>query len=83
MFQIDEMGIDEERRECRIRCIEDMSCRFYYYSISKTCILYTSCDQLRTTHEVGTTISIAYEGIVELYLVKDKFVIMPTVHDNI
>ena len=47
-----------------MRCSENMACRFYHYSFTKTCILYTSCEQLRTTRDLGTTISIDNEGIL-------------------
>ena len=69
-FQLDDITLDEDKRICRMRCSENMACRFYHYSVTKTCILYTSCEQLSTTRELGTTLSIENEGILSFIFSK-------------
>ena len=53
-------GSDES--ECRRRCDYNGECMFYFYSSNKWCVLYSSCDEKRTTGAPGKTLKKEVNG---------------------
>ena len=53
-------------KECERSCDTNNQCKFYFFTLTKFCVLYSSCDEFRVAQAKGTTYEKQERGIVSI-----------------